>query len=147
MNRPRSVALAALLAAGLLGAGCTLPAAPCDLVIAGVADAPVGRLPPDAEILATAVDIDPTSWRASDPGVGGGAVELRLGQEAADRLAAYTAANVGGFLALALDGAVVSTPLINGPIEDGGITITGGADTDIVEALRPCLPIEIRPPV
>lgn len=147
MSRRRAVALGGLLAAALLGAGCTLPAPPCDLVIAGVADPEVRQLPPDAEILATAADIDPAGWRASDPGVGGGAVELRLGAEAAERLALYTAANIGGFLALAVDGTVVSAPTIMSTVEDGAMTITGAADQDIVEALRPCLPIEIRPPV
>ena len=146
MSARESVALAGLLVVGLLGAACTLPAPACDLVVAAVEDPEVRQLPADAEVLATTADVDPTGWRASDPGVGGGAVELRLRAEAADRLAAHTETDVGGFLAFAIDGEVVSAPTIMGPIEDGLITVTGAEDVDIVEAFRPCLPVEIRPP-
>ena len=146
MSQARSVALASLVVAGLLTGGCTLPSGPCDLVIAAVDDPDVRQIPPDAKVLVTAGDIDPAGWRASDPGVGGGAVELRLRPEAAGRLAAHTTANVGGFLAVAIDDVVVATPVINAPIEDGAMTISGGGEDDIVTAFAPCLPIEIRPP-
>ena len=141
------LAVGAIVVAGLLGAGCSLPTAPCDLVIAAVDSPEVQQIPADAEILATAADVDPTGWRASDPGIGGGAVELRLRPAAAERLAAHTAANLGGFLAIAVNDVVVSTPAIASPIEDGAMTISGGGDDDVVAAFGPCLPIELQPPV
>ena len=146
MSRAVALGFAVVVLAGLSGAGCTLPSAPCDIVIAGVADPDVRQLPPDADVLATTADVDPAGWRASDPGVGGGAVELRLRPAAAGRLAAHTAANVGGFLAVAINDVVVSTPVITSPIQDGAMTITGGGDDDIVSAFGPCLPLEIQPP-
>jgi preprotein translocase subunit SecD len=146
MTRTWSAALVALLCAGLLGTACTLPSAPCDLVIAAIDDPDVREIPADAQILATAEDIDPAGWRASDPGVGGGAVDLRLRPAAAERLAAHTTANAGAILAIAVDDVVVSTPVVTSPIMDGALTITGGVDDDIVAAFAPCLPIEIRPP-
>ena len=146
MTRSTGVALAAVVMAGLLGTGCTLPTASCDLVIAAVADPEARPLGAEAVILATAADVDPAGWRASDPGIGGGAVELRLLPAAAERLATHTAANLGGFLAIAINDIVVATPVINAPIADGAMTITGGGDDDIVSAFKPCLPVEIRPP-
>ena len=148
MTRRVGIAVAVIFAAGLIGAGCSLPKAPCNLVIAAVDDPSVQEIPPGAEVLATAADVDPAGWAVSDDGNGQRAVDLRLKPEAAQRFAEHTAANVGGFLAFAVDGVVVSAPTINGPIEDGAVSISGGAlDTDIVEAFGPCLPIEIQPPV
>jgi preprotein translocase subunit SecD len=146
MTRGTRLALAAVIAAGLLGAGCSLPKAPCDLVIAAVDEPDVQSIPADAEILVTAADVDPAGWAVSEDGNGAPAVDLRFTPEPAKRIADHTAANVGGYLAIAVDGVVVSVPVINGPIEGGAMTISGGVDTDIVEAFGPCLPLEIRPP-
>jgi preprotein translocase subunit SecD len=139
--------LAGSLAAGLLAFGCSIPVAPCDITIAATDDPDVQRVPADALILATAADVDPAGWAVTDDGNGSPAVDLRLKPEAAERFAEHTAANVGGFLAIAVDGVVVSVPSIDQPIEGGAVTISGGGDTDIVEALGPCFPVEIRPPV
>ena len=146
MTRRIGLAVGAIVVAGLLGAGCTLPKGPCNLVIAAVDEPDVQQIPADAEILVTAADVDPTGWAVSEDGNGSPAVDLRFKPEAAQRSAKHTAANVGGYLAIAIDGTVVSVPVINGPIEDGAVSINGSIDTDIVEAFAPCLPIEIRPP-
>jgi len=134
------------LVATLLPLGCSLPVAPCDIAIAATDDPDIQQLPADALILATAADVDPAGWAVTEDGNGAPAVDLRLKPEAAARFAEHTAANVGGYLAIAVNDVVVSAPMINGPIEGGAMTITGSLDTDVVEAFGPCLPIEIRPP-
>jgi hypothetical protein len=146
MTRRPGLALGLALVVASLGAGCSVPVPPCDIVIAS-SDAPdVDRIAPDAVILATAADVDPTGWSVVGDDDGLQAVNLRLKPEAAERFAEHTAANVGGFLAIAVNDVVVSTPSVMGPIEGGEVTISGGGDDDVVEAFRPCLPIEIRPP-
>ena len=143
---PIGLLLAIALTGGLLPLGCSLPGAPCDIAIAATDDPDIEQLPADALILATAADVDPAGWAVTEDGNGAPAVDLRLKPEAAARFAEHTAANIGGFLAIAVNGVVVSAPMINGPIEGGAVTISGGLDDDIVEAFGPCLPIEIRPP-
>ena len=139
--------LATTLVLGLLAAGCSVPVAPCDITIAAIDDPDLQAIPADAEILATAADVDPAGWAVTDDANGVPTVDLRLKPEAAARFAEHTAANVGGYLAIAVNDVIVSTPVINSAIEGGAVTIAGGAlDRDIVEAFGPCLPIEIRPP-
>jgi preprotein translocase subunit SecD len=147
MTRRSTLLAGSLAVAGLLGAGCSVPAPPCDLTIAAVDGPDVVRIPADAEILATAADVDPAGWAVVEDGQGQPAVDLRLQPEAAERFAEHTAANIGGFLAVAVNDVVVSTPMIQAPIEGGAVTISGNFGTDVVEAFRPCLPIEILPPI
>jgi preprotein translocase subunit SecD len=141
-------ALASLvLAAAAATSACSLPSvAPCDLVIAGIGDPDVATLPADAEILAAADDVDPAGWARSEDEGGGTAIDLRLRAEAAERLESYTADHVGGYLAIVLNGTVVSTPMIMAAIPDGALTLVGGtADGDRFEALDACLPVELLP--
>lgn len=140
--------LVGLLVAGLATAGCSLPAPGCDFVIAAADAADVVELPPDAEILVRSADVGPLGWAVVTDDSGNPAVDLRLGPDATERLAAHTRAHQRAFLAIAVNGVVVATPMIMRAIEDGQLRLTGvGADGgDLVEQLGPCLPVEVRPP-
>jgi preprotein translocase subunit SecD len=141
--RQVAAALAAVLAIGSAIGGCSLPGPGCQVSIAAV-DAPdVDAIPADAEVLVTSADIDPAGWRIEQVPGGEPTVTLRLRPEAAERVAEHTAASVGSFLAVEVDDRVVVTPMISSAIEGGEIQLTGGLDTDIVEAFGGCLPVEI----
>ena len=57
-------------------------------------------------------------------------VNFNLSAGAASAFATYTAANIGNFFAITLDGIVVSAPSIQSPISSGAGEITIGAATD-----------------
>ena len=70
---------------------------------------------------------------------GGGqpVLELTMTPAGATALGAWTAANVGGFIALVVDGVVAAVPVIAEPIQDGSVQIGFGATPPIaLEALR-----------
>ncbi len=54
-------------------------------------------------------------------------LEISLTPQATTAFANYTRDHVGDFLAIVLDGSVLSAPVINAPITDGHISITSGA--------------------
>jgi preprotein translocase subunit SecD len=54
------------------------------------------------------------------------AVDFVLKSDGSSKFAAYTAANVGSFFAITLDGVVVSAPVIQNSIPNGNVQITGG---------------------
>jgi preprotein translocase subunit SecD len=54
------------------------------------------------------------------------AVDFVLKGDGAKAFSAYTAANVGSYFAITLDGAVVSAPVIQASIPTGNVQITGG---------------------
>ena len=70
---------------------------------------------------------------------GGWVVHLQLGAEDAAEFAGWTAANVGERLAVVVDGAVVTAPVIQDAIIGGAVQITGDFTRDdataIVEAI------------
>ena len=93
-------------------------------------------IPPDMQRLVGPEDID---WAASRLDVGNPPVLLlSLRPAAATRIADYTRDNAGSFLAVAMNGQVVSAPMIASTIEGGQIQLEG---TDPAEfaALRPCV--------
>jgi len=52
-------------------------------------------------------------------------VQFRLNADGAGKLVAFSTAHVNDFIAIVLDGKVVSAPYIHGPITDGSGTISG----------------------
>jgi preprotein translocase subunit SecD len=64
-------------------------------------------------------------------------LQLSLRPEAADRIADHTRENAGSYLAVALNGEVVSAPLIMSTIEGGVIQLEGTDPTEFA-AFAPC---------
>ncbi len=54
------------------------------------------------------------------------AVDFVLKSDGAQKFSDYTAANIGAYFAITLDGAVVSAPVIQNAIPNGNVQITGG---------------------
>ena len=54
------------------------------------------------------------------------AVDFVLKEDGKNKFAEYTAANVGSYFAITLDGTVISAPVINSSIPNGNVQITGG---------------------
>ena len=53
-------------------------------------------------------------------------MDFTLGPEATSLFADYTAAHVGEYFAIALDGRAISVPVINSAIPDGKVQISSG---------------------
>lgn len=137
--------LAAVLVIAMLGC---VPSAACDLVIVPAGGPELDHVPADVEPIVSAADLDPLGWRiVPDDGSGlGDQVAFRLRPEGAERLAAFTRANIGGWIGIAIDGAVVAVPMVQAPIEDGDVAISGASDDEgFVERFRSCLPTELLP--
>jgi hypothetical protein len=138
------LAIVGALLLAIANAGC-LPAAGCDLTMTLTDDPSLAALPVDAVPEVVAADVDPDGWRVEpDDGSGAGdLVVLRLRDDAADRFAELTAANVGRYLAIAVDGRVVAVPVIQAPIEDGEIALSlASSDTS---GFASCLPVDLVP--
>jgi preprotein translocase subunit SecD len=145
----RRVAVALLTIAGVWSlVGCSSMAipAPCDLtIIALPADstvAPGDPLPAAAVVLAAPSDFDRTAIEfVVMEGADSPAVNLALQGNAIARVAAHTAAHSGEFMAIAVNGTVVSVPIIQGPLLDGTIQITGGMENeDVAQRFAGCVP-------
>jgi len=54
------------------------------------------------------------------------AVDFVLKEDGKNKFAAYTAANIGSYFAITLDGTVISAPVIQSSIPNGNVQITGG---------------------
>lgn len=70
-----------------------------------------------------------------DPNTGMPSIAFELDSEGAEIFSTHTAANVGRFLAIALDKVVISCPRINSRIPDGRGQITGDFTTDEARAM------------
>ena len=144
--RRLATGLAAMVLPAVLSVACTIPATGCALTIAAAPDAVVGGpLPPDAEIIVGPDEVDATGGSVPANEFGP-TVLIKLRPAGAEALAAYTAANVGEFMAIAVDGQVVSVPVINVAIDDGQMLVTGTIeDQGFVERFRGCVPTELMP--
>jgi hypothetical protein len=80
------------------------------------------EVPVDAPIL---TGFDVRGGRPVEDAAGVTAVELRFTPHGATAFGAWTAANVGERLAIVIDGRVVSAPIVQAPIPDGSVLITG----------------------
>ena len=126
-----------LVAATLIG-GCGAAPGACATVIWGSGMTVLEQgasIPPGLEQLVGPDDID---WAASslDPG-NPPVLQLSLRPEAARRIADHTRENAGSFLAVALNGQVVSAPMIASTIEGGVIQLEGTQPTEFA-AFAPC---------
>lgn len=83
--------------------------------------------------LLTGSDLDPAGLGIGTDQTGDPVVNFALKSEAAQKFAAYTTANVNGYLCIVLDNRVNSCPRINQPITGGQGQITVGS-RDVTEA-------------
>jgi protein-disulfide isomerase len=86
-----------------------------------------GSVVVDPAILVSASDIGGAGFPSSDSTTTGTYLGINLEQAAARRLADYTATNVGGYLAVLVDGLVLATTPISAPITDGTLKFSVGA--------------------
>ncbi|NBC19734.1 MAG: hypothetical protein GVY06_01590 [Alphaproteobacteria bacterium] len=73
-------------------------------------------------------------------------ITIRLDPTAADRLAQVTRENIGQPLVLAIDGEIIAEPVVQTPILDGRVLISGNFTRHeagaIVERLSPACPVD-----
>jgi preprotein translocase subunit SecD len=137
--------IAAVTLSGAFIAGCATLQPTCEAVIAGIAPgAPIPEvgdtLPQGATLLVDAAEFDWASSSIGQSQTGAPALNLELRPEAARRFAAYTRANIGHFLSIALNGRIAMVPMIQAPIEGGSVTIEGGDQDGLdVSAFRSCV--------
>ena len=144
----KGIRRAAFLAGVLVMAiSACVPSVACDLTIFPADGPDLDEIPAGAPAIVTAADIDPLGWRViPDDGSGlGDQVGFRLRPEATERFAAFTRDNVGEYLAITVEGRVVSVPRIEGPLDDGDIVIAGPRGGGWIEGFRSCLPVELLP--
>ena len=126
-----------LAAAALIGA-CGAAPGSCEAVIWGAGQTALeegATIPPGMEQLVGPQDID---WTASSLKPGNPPVlQLSLRPAAAERIADHTREHAGSFLAVALNGQVVSAPMIMSAIEGGVIQLEGTEPTEFA-AFAPC---------
>lgn len=107
------------------------PRPPCGLSIValppGMSIADDAALPPGSMLIATPDDFDTTATTIGDHPTGVIAVTLHLRGPAVDEFAAHTEAHVGDFIAILLNGDVMTVPMVAEPIADGTIEVSGGA--------------------
>ena len=145
MTQRLAVVLVAIAGAWSM-VGCTsvtLPV-PCDLTIVALgADstlAPGDPLPAAPQVLAAPNDFDRAAITIVADTMGDSAVNLELQGDAIVRVAAHTAGHPGEFIAIALNGTVVAVPMIQGPLPDGTLQITGaGGDNDLAGRFAGCV--------
>jgi hypothetical protein len=119
------VGLAALIAILSTTVGCQQTLV-CDVSIFSLGETQLeagDALPPDAQLLANAGEFDVTQATIGPTDLGT-QVNLQLKPEAAERFQQFTVANPGTTLAVTLNGTVVSTPIIQGEIAGGALSIT-----------------------
>jgi len=91
-------------------------------------------------VLAAPNDFDRTAITIVADTVGNSAVNLELQGDAIARVAAHTAGHAGEFMAIAINGTVVAVPMIQGPLMDGTLQVTGaGGDDDLAGRFAGCV--------
>jgi preprotein translocase subunit SecD len=121
----------------------TLPP-PCDLtIIALPADSTLKAgdpLPAASEVLAAPNDFDRLKIAIVADTMGNSAVNLELKGDAIARVAAHTVGHTGEFMAIAVNGTVVAVPMIQGPLLDGALQVTGAQDgNDLAQRFAGCV--------
>ena len=132
--------MAALLSIGSILTGCQR-ALVCDISVFAIETtdiAPGGALPPDAELILNTGDFD-ASQATIGPTDQGVEVRLQLQPQAVQRFRDYTAANLGGSMAVTLNGSVVSVPMIQSEISDGAISLSLAAGDAESDAFASCI--------
>lgn len=85
-----------------------------------------------------------SAMRVSDP-VEHWVVAFGLSHEAETRFEEYTQTHVGGYLVVAMDGVIISSPVINGPIAGGRGQVEGSFDQHSAELFATLLNTEPLP--
>jgi preprotein translocase subunit SecD len=145
MRRVAAVLLAGTGVWSLVGCSAVKIPASCDLTIIAVpADstlAPGDPLPAAPIVLAAPSDFDRAATAIVTDDAGNLAVDLALQGDALARVAAHTAGHGGEFMAIAVNGTVASVPMIQGPLTDGTLQITGGmGNEDVAQRFAGCVP-------
>ena len=91
-----------------------------------VGEAVVGE-PPPPDSMVLAADADIVAFGTETGSSGEPSLTLQLAPAAAEALGAWTSANVGGSLAIVVDGVVLAVPRVAEPIQGGGLTIAFAA--------------------
>lgn len=146
MTRRLAVALVAI-ASVWSTVGCSAVPRPllCDVTIVALpADTtlkPGDPLPERSLVLAGPDDFDRTAIEIVPGANDDAAVNLELRGDAIALVGAHTAGHPGEFMAIAINGTVVAIPVIQGPIPDGKLQITGGGagDVDLAQQFAGCL--------
>lgn len=89
----------------------------------GDSPAPGDTVPATVETIVAAGEF--TSAVASSDATGQPAVRITLGAAGAAAFATYTAAHIGGYAPLVLDGTILTAPIIQSAINGGDLLITG----------------------
>lgn len=105
------------------------------------------HIPGDAKIIMTGADLK--SATAGFDSYGKAAVYFEFKKYAADKFGKFTARNINKYLAIAVDGVVISCPVIKGAIFGGSGQITGNFTTEEVRTLvtmlnSGALPLEVK---
>jgi preprotein translocase subunit SecD len=125
--------------------GCSAVPRPllCDVSIVAVGDTtlkPGDPVPAGSLVLAAPGDFDHTAIEVVPDANNELALNLELRGDAIARVGAHTASHPGEFMAIAINGTVVAIPMIQGPIPDGKLQITGGqGDTDLAKEFAGCI--------
>jgi hypothetical protein len=80
-------------------------------------------IPDEVEPLIMPADVDWSSSQFGRGAIGQPTVTLALGPDGATRMAEFTRSNIGSYVAIALNGMVVTVPLVSGAIEGGAVQI------------------------
>jgi hypothetical protein len=88
-------------------------------------------LPDRSLVLAAPGDFDRTATEIVPDANNQLILNLELRGDAIARVGAHTAGHLGEFLAIAINGTVVTIPMIQSPIADGKLQITGGGEGDV----------------
>jgi hypothetical protein len=140
-----AVVLVAIAGAwSLVGCSSMAPPLPCDVAIVALpADSmlvPGDPLPPGSQVLAAPDDFDRTAITFGRDSMDYPAVNLELRGDAIGRVGAYTAGHMGEFLAISVNGSVVAVPMIQGPLLDGKLQVTGSQDgNDLTNRFAGCV--------
>lgn len=89
-------------------------------------EVPTGQVIDESPVIVTGRDLRPDSARVMSRPGRGAAVTFRLEQDAARVFEDFTRKNVRHYLAIVLDGRMVSCPIINEAIPRGEVEISGG---------------------
>jgi hypothetical protein len=135
------VALTALVAILSTTAGCQ-QALVCDVSIFSIGEDPIiagDPLPAGALLLVNAGEFDSTQ-ASIGPTELGTEVKLQLKPDAAERFRQFTAANLGTYLAVTLNGVVMTVPVLQGEVAGGALSLTfSPTDRDGIDAFTNCI--------
>lgn len=127
MRSQLAIVLMAVATSTGLVAGCGIVPLPCEISVAALGPDPsvvAGEpMPDDLVVIAGSGDIDLAESSVTVEGPEGSSIQLQLRGDAIARFAAHTAGHTGEYLAIALNGSVVSVPIIMAAIPDGDVQI------------------------